>query len=99
LIPAISTFLVAMSIRKKTWYRISPTAEMASTVKKSAAAIAPRCALVKVAQDVFLERSGVDTVLLQNSLDRAATDLVAEVAQGALEARISPSRVLCGHLE
>jgi hypothetical protein len=39
--PAISTFLVAMSIRKSTWYRIGPVHDTTSTVKKSAAAIAP----------------------------------------------------------
>jgi hypothetical protein len=42
---------------------------------------------------------GLDALLLQNPLDRAATDLVAEVAQGASETRVSPSWVLRGHLE
>jgi len=51
-----------MSITKNTKWRTNPTRVSTSTVKKSAAAISPRWALMKVFQLVFLLRSGAGSM-------------------------------------
>jgi hypothetical protein len=48
--PTTSTIRLPMSTTNNTWYRANPTTVSSSTVKKSIPAIAPKCALMKVAQ-------------------------------------------------
>ena len=61
-IPAIWTRLVVMSMKKRTWYRTSPKRVKTSTVKKSAAAMAPQWAARKVFHGMVRPRSGAGTI-------------------------------------
>jgi hypothetical protein len=56
---------------------------------------------MKVVQDMALSpnRCWFDTVVLQDPLDRVAAEVVTNVPQGASKARVSPARVLLGHLD
>jgi hypothetical protein len=79
--PAISTRRLARSITKKTWYRTSPAQLSSSTVKKSAAAMALRCALMNVVHEYCRRRRRrrFDALLFQDPLDRVPTYGVPDV--------------------
>jgi hypothetical protein len=88
-----------MSMTKKTCNRTNPTSIITSAVKKSAAAIAPRCALMNVAPRVSFSPLGgrIDSLLPEHPLDRVPPDLVSEIRERATDPRVAPPRVLLGH--
>ncbi|MBC7974970.1 MAG: hypothetical protein H7138_08295 [Myxococcales bacterium] len=69
-------------------------------MKKSVAAITPKCALRKVFHGIGCAAlgSGIQAILEEDALDRVSPELVAEVAERATDPRVAPARVLGGEL-
>src|SRR5437868_4822914 len=77
-----------------------PASENTSTLKKSMAASAPRCARMNVFQGMRLLRSGAgSTVVEKDALDGIAVDLVAEIAERVAQPCVAPAWIVSRELD